>query len=175
MARYGNVLTQLRQLMLERLIPYVGHHHQGISGGHESIQLHYKPSTHQPLEEALQQSLEADMRAGFTTVGSHRDDFLLQINGTAAADFASEGQQRTLAIALLLAQSAMLHNETGRAPILLIDDVFGELDPHRRHALLDILPEESQIFITTTHTDRLQNSDCRLPLFRIEQNNIRPL
>ena len=116
--------------------------------------------------------MPADTRAGFTTVGPHRDDFELSIHGRSAAEFASEGQQRTLATALVLAQSGFLQVQTGYSPTLLIDDIFGELDPTRRRALLAQLPSDSQVFITTTHTDWLQDTPATLPLLQIQAGAI---
>lgn len=172
LVRHGDVLTALRLQLLELLRPHIAHHHRAISGGSETPTLTYAASVTLPLAEALEQALPADERAGFTTAGPHRDDFLLTINGQAAADFASEGQQRTLAIALLLAQASLLQEETGHAPILLIDDIFGELDPARRLALLTALPEESQIFITTTHLSWMQDTPCPLPTLRVNDGKL---
>lgn len=163
LAAHGEALLALRAQLLALLTPHVTQHHERIAASRqETVQLRYEPATQLPLEAALEQSLEADLRAGFTTVGPHRDDLLLCVNGVPAAAFASEGQQRTLAIALILAQASLLHAETGTPPVLLIDDIFGELDPARRQALLATLPEDSQTFITTTHLHWL--GDARLPL-----------
>jgi DNA replication and repair protein RecF len=81
----------------------------------------------------------------------------LTINGMVAADFASEGQQRTLALALKLAQGELLLKQTGAVPIYLLDDIFGELDPTRRNALMAALPEKAQKLITTTHVDWMED------------------
>lgn len=174
LARHGEVLMQLRRQLLALLQPHVLHRHRCISGGQESVSLTYAPCTTAPLAEELAASVEADERAGFTTRGPHRDDFTLLIGGMAAAEYASEGQQRTLATALLLAQSSLLQEETGRPPVLLIDDVFGELDPARRRALLDALPAESQTFITTTHLDWLRDTPAPLPVLTVSQGSITP-
>ncbi len=172
LARNGEILCRMRARLLELLRPHICRLHSDISGGQEIITITYRPSTTTPLEVAFQDSLEADLRAGFTTIGPHRDDFTLDISGRSAAEFASEGQQRTLATALVLAQSGLLQVQTGHAPTLLIDDIFGELDPTRRRALLTSLPADSQIFITTTHTDWLQDTPAPLPLLRINNSII---
>lgn len=175
LARHGEVLITLRRQLLTLITPHVAQHHRLISGGSEQITLTYAPCCTRPLQEELAGCIEADERAGFTTKGPHRDDFSLSIGGAPAADFASEGQQRTLATALLLAQSALLQAETGRAPILLIDDIFGELDPDRRRALLNGLPPESQIFITTTHLDWLRDTPAPLPQLQVHNGSISPI
>ena len=167
MAQHGEIIMQLRRQLLERLHPHISHLHRSISGGTEQVQLLYTPSSTQALSTALEHALEADERAGFTTVGPHRDDFVLMIAGMNAAEFASEGQQRTLAIALQMAQGAMLQEETGCAPILLIDDIFGELDTARRRALLQLLPAESQVFITTTNLDWVGDMPLSLPVQQV--------
>lgn len=172
LAANGEIICRLRHQLLERLQPHVAHHHRGISGGAEQVQLVYRPSCESDLEQAIENALSADERAGFTTVGPHRDDFGLYIGGLAAAEFASEGQQRTLAIALQMAQGALLQEETGKAPILLIDDIFGELDTARRRALLALLPAEAQVFITTTTLDWLGDMPLSLPIVRINDAGI---
>lgn len=174
LARNGKILCELRTRLLELLRPHICRLHSDISGGQEEINITYRPSTTIDLEEAFLQSEQADIKAGFTTVGPHRDDFELCISGRSAAEFASEGQQRTLATALVLAQSGLLQVQTGHAPTLLIDDIFGELDPTRRRALLAQLPTDSQVFITTTHTDWLQDTPPPLPLLHISNSTISP-
>ena len=173
LAQHGEILMQLRERLLERLQPHIAHHHRSISGGQEQVQVAYTPSARRSLAQELADCLQADERAGFTTVGPHRDDFSLSIAGMPAAEFASEGQQRTLAIALQMAQGALLQEETGKAPILLIDDIFGELDTTRRRALLAMLPAESQVFITTTTLDWLGDMNITLPVLRIQSAQVR--
>ena len=169
LAQHGEIIMQLRRQLLERLHPHIAHLHRSISGGAEQVILRYAPSTTRALADELEACMLADERAGFTTIGPHRDDFLLLIGGMNAAEFASEGQQRTLAIALQMAQGAMLQEETGRAPILLIDDIFGELDTERRRALLQQLPAESQVFITTTNLDWVGDMPLSLPIQQVKE------
>jgi DNA replication and repair protein RecF len=82
-------------------------------------------------------------------VGPQRDDVAVQLNGIPAGSFASEGQRRTVALALKLAVADLLTRENGAAPLLLLDDIFGELDPSRRDALLAGMPDDSQALLTT--------------------------
>ncbi|MBQ7024760.1 MAG: DNA replication and repair protein RecF [Akkermansia sp.] len=168
LSRHGEVLLTLRRQLLELLHPHIRQYHSGISARGEEVELRYRPSANAPLLSAYEESLQTDERMGYTTIGPHRDDFELLVAGAPAAEFASEGQQRTLATALVLAQAGLLLVETGHAPILLIDDIFGELDPDRRRALLSLLPDDSQIFITTTHLDWLGNAPAPLPIIRID-------
>lgn len=175
LAAHGEALLELRAQLLSLLAPHIAQHHARIAAARpEAVELRYERSTPLPLETALEQSTEADLRAGFTTVGPHRDDLSLCVNGAPAAAYASEGQQRTLAIALILAQASLLHAETGLPPVLLIDDIFGELDPARRQALLATLPAESQTFITTTHLHWLGEAPLPLPVYSIADGAISP-
>jgi DNA replication and repair protein RecF len=90
-----------------------------------------------------------------TNAGPHRDDVALLLNGH-GMEFASEGQQRSLVLALRLAQARLIETHTGAAPLFLMDDIFGELDVKRRNALLAQLPPHAQKLITTTHIDWMQ-------------------
>ena len=102
----------------------------------------------------LAQSRPRERNCRSTLIGPHRDDLLLQLNGRSAAQFGSEGQKRTLAIALKMAQAEYLAGLHGSAPILLIDDVMGELDPQRRAGFLPLLERtrqsSGQVFMTCT-------------------------
>jgi len=91
-----------------------------------------------------------DRAAGVTQQGPHRDDFSLRLGGRDAREFASEGQQRSLVLALRLAQAAFLHHKTGIRPVILADDILGELDPERRRAFWNALDPQAQLFATGT-------------------------
>ncbi len=172
LAQHGEVIMHLRRTLIARLQHYVAANYRNIAEADESIALHYEASTQKNLLEAYEESLAQDMRMGFTHCGPQRDNLLLTINQKNAADFASEGQQRSLAIALMLALAELLSDETGRAPILLIDDIFGELDRRRREALLRTLPSDSQVLITTTHAGWLGTKRSTLPLYHVKEAHI---
>jgi DNA replication and repair protein RecF len=114
----------------------------------------YEPDFAEPSAESLLARLESgrarDAQFRTTLVGPHRDDFRFVVRGTAAKDFASEGQQRSLVLALRLAQAAWFHERSGVRPVLLADDVLGELDPLRRHRFWSVMDPESQIIATGT-------------------------
>ena len=104
--------------------------------------------------EALLARLESgrarDQQFRTTLTGPHRDDFHFSVHGTAAKDFASEGQQRALVLALRLAQAAWCREKSGVRPVLLADDVLGELDPARRQRFWSVIDPESQVIATGT-------------------------
>ncbi len=104
------------------------------------------------LMQALENSLEQDKIRGFTSYGPHRDDFLVSYNGHPAAEVASRGETRTTLLALKVFELQLLENQRGQKPLLLLDDVFSELDGKRRHLLTDHL-QRYQTFITTTDAD----------------------
>ncbi len=106
-----------------------------------------------------------------TVVGPHRDDFQLYLNAKPADLFASEGQQRTVAIALKLAQAKILELEFKKPPLLLLDDVFGELDPVRRNRLFSALPSRGQRLVTTTHLDWLESLPAG-KVYRISESSL---
>ena len=116
--------------------------------------LNYEPNFSEPSAEALLARLEMgrgrDAQFRTTLVGPHRDDFSFSVHGTAAKDFASEGQQRSLVLALRLAQTAWFHEKSGVRPVLLADDVLGELDPVRRRRFWSAIDPASQVIATGT-------------------------
>jgi DNA replication and repair protein RecF len=104
-------------------------------------------------------------------VGPHRDDVELLVETKTANQYASEGQQRTVALALKIAQARIFMMEEGTPPLLLIDDIFGELDPGRRNALLKHLPREAQKFVTAT-TMQWREGGGEGPVFELEDRGL---
>jgi DNA replication and repair protein RecF len=151
MARTGDALVAWRHDLFSMLPPLAAASHGEIDGGREQLDLNYHPDAPGPLASAFARARESDLRRHTTTTGPHRDEFTILIDGRPAAKFASEGQQRTIALALKLAQAHSLLGLRPDPPLLLIDDIFGELDPNRRNRLLNALPTTSQRLITTTH------------------------
>jgi DNA replication and repair protein RecF len=169
--QFGHQLTALRAFLLERLEPQVIESFTAISDLHETLRLGYQPGATADFEKALRESEEEEVRLRMTVVGPHRDDFQLYLNAKPADVFASEGQQRTIAIALKLAQAKILELEFKRAPLLLLDDVFGELDPVRRNRLFSALPSRGQRLVTTTHLDWLKSLPAG-KVYRIGENTL---
>ena len=148
---HGRVLLRLRAELAKMLAPLAMQAYQRISGGREKFALRFLPGAGDDFGGDLERSHRESIRLRQTIVGPHRDDLELLIDDLAAAQFASEGQQRTIALAMKIAQSDGLKKSSGgKAPLLLIDDIFGELDPERRNALLYSLPTDSQKLVTAT-------------------------
>ncbi len=169
LAEHGDFLLATRAEAAAALEPLVAEAVRDIGGRQESTAARYLPGAGGPLLDSLHVTRAEESRLRQTVAGPHRDDLAIELNGMEAARFASEGQQRTLAIALKLAQTRLIMARTGQTPLLLIDDVFGELDPARRQNLLAHLPPEAQRLITTTHLDWLDAS-LQGTVFRLENH-----
>jgi DNA replication and repair protein RecF len=146
----GEFLSAARERLCVELRPLVERFAGAISTRGEAASVRYECSGGGDFAAALAASSAEERRLRQTVVGPHRDEVALELDGAAAATFASEGQQRTFAIALRLAQAELIRARRGTPPVYLIDDVFGELDTDRRRRLLGALPEDAQRIITTT-------------------------
>ena len=158
LVEHGTILMAARASLIAELAPLAAEAQRAVSGRDEPLTLNYLPASGPDLRESLLQARERETRLRQAVVGPHRDELDLRIHGMPAADFASEGQQRTLALALKLAQGKLLERRGGKLPIYLMDDIFGELDPGRRNALMNHLPPLAQKWITTTHLDWLKET-----------------
>ncbi len=150
----GAQLTHARVELTTALKPLAQLAHTAISGGVEKLEAHYQPGAGPDFAASLAEARMEDTRLRLTTVGPHRDDWELTLGGRPAAG-GSEGQQRTLALALRLAAARFLEAHFGTPPLLLLDDIFGELDLVRRTALLRELSPAAQQLVTTTQLEWL--------------------
>ncbi|MBB5350561.1 DNA replication and repair protein RecF [Haloferula luteola] len=168
------VLRRVRAELSERLADAVADRQREIAGREELAGIRYEAAGGMEMGLALEQVREKEFRQRRSLVGPHRDELELTLNGLPAAAYASEGQQRTLALALKLAQGGVLRAQTGQEPVWLIDDVFGELDVSRRNALMRALPASAQKWITTTHLDWLEEAPelTGLARFAVEGGHI---
>ncbi|MFT5468668.1 MAG: DNA replication and repair protein RecF [Verrucomicrobiales bacterium] len=155
LAEHGAVLTSCRAELVMSLDPFSAEVQREVSGAREALTLTYKSGDGDRLVEVLAELREEESKRRSTIRGPHRDDLLLSLNGMPAGQFASEGQQRTVALALKIGQARLFHERADSWPLLLLDDIFGELDPTRRNALMSALPGDAQKLITTTHLDWL--------------------
>jgi DNA replication and repair protein RecF len=165
----GIKVIRRRSRILERLVPIAQSWHQQISQGHESLVITYCPSVDvgdgavesiaslapKAIEQAfyarLAQRQMAEKSLGTTLIGPHRDDLALLIDGVLAKSYGSQGQQRTLVLALKLAELELIEQIVGDTPLLLLDDVLAELDLQRQNQLLSVIMDRFQTIVTTTH------------------------
>jgi DNA replication and repair protein RecF len=151
LAATGEQLGRARAALVERASPYVIGAYSKLAGDTD-VALAYSPSWRATgLATALAAARDDDVRRGMSTVGPHRDELDLTIDGMPARTHASQGEQRTLALSLRLGIHELVAERTGSTPVLVLDDVLSELDAERAGALMRLLPE-GQIVITTAGT-----------------------
>ena len=127
--------------------------HRGLTGGLEELEILYEPSvTESEFEQKLAQNRDRDLRMKLTSVGPHRDDFCVKVNGIDIRKYGSQGQQRTAALSLKLAEIRLVEEEIHDTPVLLLDDVLSELDGSRQNYLLQSI-HSIQTLITCTGLD----------------------
>jgi len=157
----AGMITFERQRMVEALNQHVDELQAIISGGREHLQIGYRPSFHidpswdtiealQNYRTQLQEARRKEIQQGVCLLGPHRDDLDFLVNGVNMLTYGSRGQQRTAALAAKLGELAYMRAVTGEEPVLLLDDVFSELDPLRREYLLREVLHHEQVLITTT-------------------------
>jgi DNA replication and repair protein RecF len=144
----GTALVEARERLVADLVPLVEEQCSRLAGREVVVGLEYRRSWGGPLLEALHGSRTEDLTRGVSLVGPHRDELELSLDGLAARTHASQGEQRSLALAFRLAAHQLATAHLGSAPVLLLDDVFSELDPLRSRALLEGLPP-GQALLTT--------------------------
>ncbi len=161
LARYAAVLIRHREEYLEQLSPLAADAHAFLTDGAERLELGFDgtyPSEEGEIAEKLLRELEnayeRDVRLGYTTVGPHRDDIRVLIDGSDARGYASQGQTRTAALSMKLAELEIFKRLSGEAPVLILDDVMSELDLARRKKLL-ARTEGVQCILTCTHAERV--------------------
>ena len=154
LVRLGNDIIRARRELVPKFSPLARLAYRRISNDAEELRIEYQPSVKNDFAVELAQARVREKTFRATLVGPHRDDLQLLQNGKSAAQFGSEGQKRTLAIALKMAQAEFLTGIHGAPPVLLIDDVMGELDAKRRSGLLPLLERShqarGQVFMTCT-------------------------
>ena len=167
LAALGSRVIRRRARVLDRLAPFAQAWHQSISGSREVLEVRYAPNVplvqddpavvQQAFLDKLQQRAIAEQMQGTTLVGPHRDEVEFTINQTPARQYGSQGQQRTLVLALKLAELKLIEAVIGEPPLLLLDDVLAELDLNRQDKLLETIQDRFQTIITTTHLGAFDN------------------
>lgn len=185
----GTRLMRRRERVIERLAPIAAAWHDSISGSQEVLKVQYAPNVPWPGDsrspqtevqqaflEKIKQRAMAEKYQGTSLVGPHRDEVELSIDDTPARQYGSQGQQRTLVLALKLAELKLIWEVVGDSPLLLLDDVLAELDLNRQNQLLEAIGDRFQTLIATTHLGAfdagwLQN--CQILL--VQAGQIQPL
>jgi DNA replication and repair protein RecF len=152
LADTGEQFGHARATLVARCEPMVAEAYEQLAGVPTAIGLEYEPPWRRTgLSAALAMARTDDVRRGVSTIGPHRDDLVLTLGGLPARTHASQGEQRTLALAMRLATHRLVAERTGSTPVLVLDDVLSELDQRRARALLAHIPS-GQVVITTANT-----------------------
>jgi len=164
----GSKIIKKRLDVLQKLSPLARLTHRKITNGEEDLDISYdslvfdqekniKACTLETIQNSFSAQLAKheyfEIMRGFSLIGPHRDDLILKINGIDVRKYGSQGQQRTTALSLKIAELELVKAETGEYPVLLLDDVMSELDEIRRNHLLLFVGSKVQTFITTTDLD----------------------
>ena len=157
LAEYGKKIIQSREEFIHSLGEMIYGIHQKLSGGREKLQISYEKNVGaEELYDAISRNRDRDIRMKTTSVGPHRDDLLFAADGIDIRKFGSQGQQRTAALSLKLAEIELVKQLIHDTPVLLLDDVLSELDHNRQNYLLNSI-HDIQTMITCTGLDEFVN------------------
>jgi DNA replication and repair protein RecF len=178
----GSYLVLRRHRLVNALSRLAQEIHRGISNRTEKLEIAYVPSvgpgatlpeTGHRFREALHRGRRREISHGMTMAGPHRDGLLFKVNDADLSKYGSRGQQQTTAISLKLAQAVHMQDEAGDSPILLLDDVFSELDRYRRQHLLESIAPFQQVLVSATDLDCFEPAClARATRFRVRQGVI---
>jgi DNA replication and repair protein RecF len=175
----GTYINKARVDFFANFSEVFGNNHQSLSAGAEKVDILYESGLNeQEFHVLLRQSRKKDLMMQHTTTGIHKDNLIFLLNGQPLKRFGSQGQQKTYVIALKLAQYEFIRKIKGFEPVLLFDDIFDKLDPTRVEQLVRMVSGNGygQIFITDTHTERLegilQKLNTHSRMFIIEQGEV---
>jgi len=170
---YGNRVMERRKLFINQMNDIIGNVHEKLTGGREKIKLLYEPGGKEySFEDLLKKNRERDIRMKSTTIGPHRDDICFMCENMDIRKFGSQGQQRTAALSLKLAEIELVKREINDTPILLLDDVLSELDKHRQNYLLDSI-RDIQTLITCTGVEDFLNKNFSIKkILKVEQGHV---
>ena len=166
MVRYGALIVHYRHQFAAKIQEYAALHHRECSGGKEALTVSYQTVSSvtdpgaelgvltEQLRDHMASHQTAERSSRLCLSGPHKDDLLVDINGRSAKQFASQGQTRTAALSMKLAEREIYKNVVGEYPVLLLDDVLSELDPRRQEFVLNRIAG-GQVFITCCEDDRL--------------------
>lgn len=169
---HGSIVLTRRLQFLQKLREWAVPIHHGISRGLEELTINYEPTIDVSEDTDLETIIEIykahftsiedrEVERGTTLAGPHRDDLMFEVNGRNVQTYGSQGQQRTTALSLKLAEIELIEQEVGEYPVLLLDDVLSELDDHRQSHLLNTIQGKVQTFVTTTSVDGIHHDTLK--------------
>lgn len=170
---YGDVVIKSRRKFISQLNEIISEIHLKLSGGKEKLEIIYEPDVEEGyIKDELLKNREREIKQKVTCAGPHRDDINFKINGIDIRRFGSQGQQRTAALSLKMAEIRLVEMVTGNKPILLLDDVLSELDSNRQNYLLNSI-QDVQTLITCTGLDDFVNNRFHIDrVYRVTNGHI---
>ncbi len=182
LSKIGSQIIMLRDDYIRRLSINSKENHNNLTSGKEKLELNYVSSIHftdksksvieKNFFQQLKDNINRDLRAGTTSIGPHRDDMEIKLNGMDARTFASQGQQRTIVLSIKLSEVEIIKEERGLYPVLLLDDVFSELDIERRSYLTRSFNHMQTIITSTDIIDLEELKGIDKSVFHIEKGQI---
>jgi DNA replication and repair protein RecF len=181
LAQHGAALMVKRQKVAKQLSDFAGRALWDLTGGTERFEVRYEPRVaweedenflREKILRSLQESRAQEIARGATLMGPHRDDLGLWLNEQSLRNFGSQGQQRTGALALKLAQLTLLAQGCHTEPLVLFDDVMAELDEKRREFFLNRLQQGGQAFLTGTSVDDFKAASQKARIFAVESGQL---
>ena len=173
LALYGNKIMAGRKIFIQKLNEIMYNIHKRLTGNLEELQIVYYPGTGDlPMEDALLRSMDRDLRFQSTSVGPHRDDLVFLSNGVDVRSYGSQGQQRTAALSLKMAEIEFVKEAVHDTPVLLLDDVLSELDQSRQEYLLDSI-HDVQTMVTCTGLDEFVSHRFHIDqIFEVDRGTV---
>ncbi|MBK9290374.1 MAG: DNA replication/repair protein RecF [Bacteroidetes bacterium] len=175
----GRLIYERRSAFIGEYVPVFARYYASLSGSAEVAELAYESTlADQPFDEILRESFARDVQLGYTSRGIHRDDLSFYLNGMPLKKFGSQGQQKSYAIALKLAQFEHTASKKQMKPILLLDDIFDKLDDRRVQYLIELVSGDlfGQVFITDTQAERIMqlfaHTDIPHKIFYVSQGQV---
>ena len=175
LSKAGAIVGQARRQLIDDLAPRVERAFSEVFAGDTPLRVRYLPRVEPEAEAiaaALERSFDKDRARGFTAEGPHGDDLELRLHEVGARHHGSQGQHRTIVLALKTAELDLLSERTGKVPILLLDDVSSELDRSRNRRFFEVLSHAGgQVFLTTTHPEFILLEDDRVD-FHVDHGRV---
>lgn len=170
MIHYAEKIVNHRKTFINELNPYLEKYIRLISEEDPKTVILYEPSVDKDYKATYLKKRAIDLMVKSTSIGPHRDDYLFYANDSQVKFIASQGQMRTIVLALKLSLSEMINAKYGHYPVVLLDDMFSELDHKRQHSILNNLNQKAQLFITTTDLETIDHTVLnQAKLFTIQQ------
>ncbi|MFW6281546.1 MAG: DNA replication/repair protein RecF [bacterium] len=185
LSELGAKIIKKRLEVIEKLKILARLNQRKITEGTENLSIEYKNSIKDNIEEEndikvifkqnLVNNRNKEIERGYTITGPHRDDLIFKINEKDVRKFGSQGQQRTVALSLKLAELEFMKSEIGEYPILLLDDVFSELDKKRKNTLINVIKNNIQTIITSTDFEEFESFSNSIKYFKVNNGNLKKI